>query len=79
MLDVGALRAPDVATVDMLARMELSARRFGWRLRLRNAGPALRELLRLCAVELPVDGPREAEQGEETGVDEEVDGADRPA
>jgi ABC-type transporter Mla MlaB component len=38
--------APDAATVDALARLQLAARRFGCRVRLRNASP---ELLRLVA------------------------------
>ena len=36
---------PDAVTVDALARLQLGARRNGCQVRLRNASPALRELL----------------------------------
>ena len=42
--DVSRAR-PDVATVDALARMFLSARRRGYSLRLRNPSPQLLELI----------------------------------
>jgi ABC-type transporter Mla MlaB component len=44
-LDVGALTDPDVVTIDALARMQLTARRLGRRIRLRHAGGGLRRLL----------------------------------
>ena len=43
--DVGALTRIDASTVDALARLQLTARRLGRRVRLRNAPPRLRELL----------------------------------
>jgi ABC-type transporter Mla MlaB component len=36
---------PDAVTVDALARLQLAARRHGCLVRLRNASPALRELV----------------------------------
>ncbi|MGP3923650.1 STAS domain-containing protein [Streptomyces sp. 8N616] len=44
-LDVGALAEPDVVTLEALARLQLTARRLGRRLRLRHAGDGLRVLL----------------------------------
>lgn len=48
--DVGTLTEPDVGTVDTLARLQLTARRLGRRLRLRGASPRLRELLSLTGL-----------------------------
>jgi hypothetical protein len=42
--DVGAL-APDAAAVDALARLQLTARRLGYEIRLRDASVALQDLL----------------------------------
>jgi hypothetical protein len=42
--DVGAL-APDAPAVDVLARLQLEAKRLGHEIRLRNASNELRELL----------------------------------
>ncbi|MGP4003245.1 STAS domain-containing protein [Streptomyces sp. 8N706] len=44
-VDVGALTDPDVLTIEALARLELTARRLGHRVRLRHACEALRDLL----------------------------------
>jgi hypothetical protein len=84
--DVSGL-APDAATIDALARVQLTARRLGGRIRLRNACIELRELvaftglsdvLPLCAP-LRLEPRGEAEEGEQTrGVQEETD-ADDPA
>ena len=43
--DVGAIVRPDAVTVDVLARLQLTALRLGCRVRLRNASPELRELI----------------------------------
>jgi ABC-type transporter Mla MlaB component len=43
--DVGALTRIDASTVDALARLQLTARRLGRRMRLGNAPPRLRELI----------------------------------
>jgi ABC-type transporter Mla MlaB component len=43
--DVGELVTPDAVTVDVLARLQLAARRLGREVRLRHACGELRELL----------------------------------
>jgi len=43
--DVGALVEPDAVTVEALARVRLTARRLGCRVRLRHSCRELRELL----------------------------------
>jgi ABC-type transporter Mla MlaB component len=79
--DVGAIVHPDVATVDALARLGLSARRAGRELRLRAPSPALCALLDLCglAAVLRVEARRQAEEGEQPlGVEERVEMGDPP-
>jgi hypothetical protein len=46
--DGGALRDPQLAAIDAIARVALGARRGGRRFRLEHAGPGLLDLLRLC-------------------------------
>ena len=48
--DVAGVEAPDVGTVDALARMALTAHRLGRRLELLRPGADLRELLELCGL-----------------------------
>ena len=48
--DVGTLVDPDCATVDALARLQLTARRLGRQVRLRNACGELQELLALVGL-----------------------------
>jgi hypothetical protein len=48
--DVGELGAPDAVTVDVLARLQLTARRLGREVRLRHACGELRELLALIGL-----------------------------
>jgi anti-anti-sigma regulatory factor len=48
--DVGALVDPDCAAVDALARVQLTAKRLGRQMRLRNTSPELRELLWLAGL-----------------------------
>lgn len=50
---------PDAVVVDALARLQLAARRHGCRVRLRNASPELRDLVRLMGLVevLPGTGP----------------------
>jgi ABC-type transporter Mla MlaB component len=69
---------PDVGTIDVLARMALTARRLGGRLELRGTRPDLRELLALVGLEaLAVEVVGQAEQREEPlGVEEERDSGD---
>lgn len=80
--DVGALVAPDVGTVDALARLALTARRFGRRLRLRHACGDLRDLLVLVGLDgvvsfaatLPLEAEGQIEQREQPrGVQERVE------
>lgn len=93
--DVGAVRHPDARTVDALARLQLTARRRGLQVWLRDASPELRELLALMGLEqaLPcrpgairrreasgVEPRGQAEGREEARrVQEEGDAADPPA
>jgi hypothetical protein len=60
-VDICGLAEPDVGTVETLARLQLTARRFGHRLRFRAAadgtGHRLRELVALAGLDavLPLD------------------------
>ncbi|MFE1314203.1 STAS domain-containing protein [Streptomyces sp. NPDC058755] len=70
--DVGGLGPPGLAVVDLLARLELAARRAGGRIRLRDPDPALHALLDLVGLRFQMEG--EAEQREPAlGVEEEVE------
>jgi hypothetical protein len=72
-LDVSGL-APDVLTLDALARLQLSARRRGRRLRLRAASDELSDLIELAGLSeaLGVEPHRQPEQREQrAGVEEE--------
>ena len=55
--DVEVVREPDAATIEVLARMQLTARRHGGRIELRRASAELRELLTLSGLAdvLPCD------------------------
>lgn len=83
--DVGGLAAPDAATVDTLARLQLTAKRLGGSVRLVSAGEQLKDLLALMGLrdvipvvaELRVEARRETEQREQRGgVEEEGDAGD---
>jgi ABC-type transporter Mla MlaB component len=85
--DVGSLE-PDAVTVDALARLQLTARRLGLRVRFKDAPPELRRLLCLMGLDevLPCCGlsdlePRgQPEEREQTrGVQEERDPGDATA
>ena len=82
--DVAALGRPDAATVGALARLQLTARRLGGRIRLRHASPELRELLSFLGLDevvpvLVVEPGREAEEREHPlGVEERVEPGDPP-
>jgi hypothetical protein len=72
-LDASAFCA-DVLTVDALARLQLSARRHGRRLRVRHASDDLHDLIDLVGLReaLGVEPRRQPEQREErVGVEEE--------
>jgi anti-anti-sigma regulatory factor len=79
--DVRALPA-DAAAVDMLARLQLAARRVGIELRLCHASPDLRGLLALTGLDcvLCLELERQAEEREQRlGVEEERELGDPPA
>jgi anti-anti-sigma regulatory factor len=48
--DVGGLASPDLTTVDILARLRLTAQRHGCHLRVREAAPELTALLRITGL-----------------------------
>ncbi|MET9194630.1 STAS domain-containing protein [Streptomyces olivaceus] len=73
--DVGGLGPPGLAVVDLLARLELTARRAGGRIRLRDPDPALPALLDLVGLRFETE--RQVEQREPTlGVEEAVEPGD---
>ncbi|MEU6681671.1 STAS domain-containing protein [Streptomyces sp. NPDC046832] len=73
--DVGGLGPPGLAAVDLLAKLQLAARRAGGRIRLRAPDPALRVLLDLVGLRFEVEG--EAEEREPAlGVEEAVEPGD---
>jgi len=49
-LDCGPVKAPTAATIDQIARLQLSARRCGCELQLTNANPYLLELIRFVGL-----------------------------
>jgi anti-anti-sigma regulatory factor len=79
--DVNSLDA-SLSTVDVLARLQLLARRAGHEVRLQNASPELWALLSLVGLDevLRVDPRRETEQREErVGLEEEREFSDPAA
>lgn len=83
--DVSELVAPDAVTVDALARLQLTARRLGFQIRLLRACGELQDLLDLMGLGdalpltagLPVEPRGQAKQREQgLGVEEEADPAD---
>ncbi|MFH9010471.1 STAS domain-containing protein [Streptomyces sp. NPDC017943] len=73
--DVGGLGPPGLAAVDLLARLQLAARRAGGRIRLRDPDPALCALLDLVGLRFEVEG--QVEEGEPAlGVEEAVESGD---
>ncbi|MEU5079174.1 MULTISPECIES: STAS domain-containing protein [Streptomyces] len=73
--DVGGLGQPGLAAVDLLARLELTARRAGGRIRLRDASPALVALLDLLGLRFQTEGQTE-EREPPLGVEEAVETGD---
>ncbi len=70
--DVAGLGPPGLGTVELLARLQLAARRAGGRIRLRDPDPGLHALLDLVGLTFEVEG--QSEQGEPAlGVEEEVE------
>ncbi|MFG2054291.1 STAS domain-containing protein [Micromonospora sp. NPDC048930] len=78
--DVAAVASPDVVTVEALARLRLTARRHGWQLVVRGAGPALLRLVELLGLtdELPQSGRQPEQREEPSGVQETGDRGDPP-
>jgi ABC-type transporter Mla MlaB component len=79
--DLRAVLRVDLEVVDVLARLQLTARRHGSRLRLQHAPAGLAELLALLGLDdcaaLRVQSTRQPEEREEPGrVQEEGDPAD---
>ena len=73
--DVGGLGPPGLAAVDLLARLQLLARRTGGRIRLRDPDPALCSLLDLVGLRFEVEG--QPEQREPApGVEDAVEPGD---
>ena len=85
--DVAALAPVDATAIDALARLQLTARRLGRTIRLRDAPRELRDLLTLTGLRdalplcagLRTQVGRQFEQREQVRIDEEVDPADPPA
>ncbi|MEU0204029.1 MULTISPECIES: STAS domain-containing protein [unclassified Streptomyces] len=73
--DVKGVGPPGLATVDLLARLQLAARRAGGRIRLRDPDPALRALLDLVGLRFEVEGQVE-EREPALGVEEAVEPGD---
>ncbi len=72
--DLSTLGSADAETIDLLARLQLAARRHGRTLRLLDASPALVDLIAFVGLNavLCVEPRRETEEGEDmVGVEEE--------
>ena len=84
--DVGAIAHPDAGTIDALARLQLTTKRLGGRLRLRHVGKELRELLELAGLDdvlllagTSFEARGQPEEGEQaSGIEEEADPGDLP-
>jgi anti-anti-sigma regulatory factor len=75
--DASGLGWTDAQTIDLLARLQLAARRCGCSLRFVGVSPDLRELVSFCG--LPLELERQAEEREKPlGVEEEGELADPP-
>jgi hypothetical protein len=72
--DLSALGKADLETIDLLARLQLAARRNGRTIRFLHASPALHALIVFAGLDavLRVEPGREAEEGEDpVGIEEE--------
>ncbi|MFE6284917.1 STAS domain-containing protein [Streptomyces sp. NPDC057877] len=76
--DVAGLGPPGLTTVDLLARLQLTAKRAGGRIRLRGPDPALRALLDLVGLRFEVEGQPEQREPP-LGVQEAVETGDAPS
>ena len=79
-VDVSGLDEPDAGTVDVLAHMQLVARRHGATLLFQRPCPALVGLIRLSGLAevLPVEPDGPAEAGEPPGIEEDGEGPNPP-
>jgi hypothetical protein len=82
-IDLEAFTEPDPGLLEALVRLQLTAMRFGTRVELKNACPKLVDLLELVGVDallglerLGVEREGNAEQREQFGADEVVEGGD---
>ncbi|GGW84762.1 hypothetical protein GCM10010297_01690 [Streptomyces malachitofuscus] len=73
--DVGGLGPPGLAAVNLLARLQLTARRAGGRIRLRDPSPALCALLDLVGLRFEMEGQPEQREPP-LGVQEAVEPGD---
>ncbi|MEW2394436.1 STAS domain-containing protein [Streptomyces sp. NPDC046862] len=73
--DVAGIGPPGLDAVDLLARLQLAARRAGGRIRLRDPDPALRALLGLVGLAFEVEGQSE-EREPAGGVEKAVEPGD---
>ncbi len=73
--DVGGLGPPGLAAVELLARLQLTARRAGGRIRLRDPSRALGALLDLVGLRFEVEGQPEQREPP-LGVQEAVEAGD---
>ncbi|WP_309063056.1 STAS domain-containing protein [Streptomyces sp.] len=73
--DVGGLGPPGLAAVNLIARLQLTARRAGGRIRLRDPDPALCALLDLVGLRFEVEGQPEQREPP-LGVEEAVEPGD---
>jgi hypothetical protein len=66
-LDCAPIAQPTIGTIDQIARLQLTCRRHGCELELKNARPCLLELLDLTGLDevLRVEAGRQAEEREE--------------
>ncbi|MEU3252710.1 STAS domain-containing protein [Streptomyces sp. NPDC006997] len=73
--DVAGLGPPGLTTVDLLARLQLTAKRAGGHIRLRNPAPGLPALLDLVGLRFEVEGQPEQREPP-LGVEEAVEPSD---
>ncbi|MFJ4472251.1 STAS domain-containing protein [Streptomyces sp. NPDC089424] len=73
--DVAGIGPPGLATVDLLARLALTAKRAGSGIRLRDPDPALHALLDLVGLRFEVEGQPEQREPP-LGVEEAVETGD---
>ncbi|MFC8514022.1 STAS domain-containing protein [Streptomyces sp. NPDC057257] len=71
-VDVAGVGPPGLGAVDLLARLQLAARRAGGRIRLRDPAPSLLALLDLVGLRFEVEGQPEQREPP-LGVEEEVE------